>query len=138
MMPSLCPSFWSWPRRTLSSDRSVSRRWDRRNLISYHSPPMNKDVNKKSKEAPAEKNRPVHTIREDAISVSIWCREHQAVRYFSCTFERSYKNQDGAWKYTKTFDLDDLGTLISLCRKAQEWIVSQQRTSFTAPALLSA
>ena len=50
------------------------------------------------------KRRPVQHWREDDVSVSIWSREFmvrgEARTFYSCTFERSYKDRDGAWRYT--------------------------------------
>ena len=82
---------------------------------------------KDDKPAPQEaKRRPVQQFREDDVSVSIWAREHvvngEARMFYSCTFERSYKNRDGVWRYTKTFDLYSLGKVVTLAQKAAEWI----------------
>jgi hypothetical protein len=78
--------------------------------------------------APAAKRLPVKTLRVEDCSGSIWARE-QMVRgemrtFFSVTFERSYKDRDGAWKYTRSFDPDSLGKLVTLCQQASEAITS--------------
>ncbi|NLX98253.1 MAG: hypothetical protein GXY83_19005 [Rhodopirellula sp.] len=78
--------------------------------------------------APAAKRLPLKTLRVDDCSASIWGRD-QMVRgemrsFFSVTFERSYKDRDGAWKYTRSFDGDSLGKLVTLCQQASEAIES--------------
>ena len=53
--------------------------------------------------------RPIQSIRIGDVSASVWSREFavqgQMRTFRSVTFERSYKDRDGSWKYTKTFDL---------------------------------
>jgi len=91
----------------------------------------NKDV--AGQETPAEKitsqdakKKPVATIRVDDCSASVWAREFvvqgQPKKFYSVTLERSYKDRDGAWKYTKSFDSDSLGKIVSLCQQASETI----------------
>lgn len=75
--------------------------------------------------APAAKRHPVKVLRVEDCSASIWAREYvsrgQQKTFFSVSFERSYKDHDG-WRYTKSFDLDSLGKLMTLCRQAEEAI----------------
>jgi len=72
------------------------------------------------------KRRPLATIRVEDCSASIWAREHvvqgSTKIFYSVTLERSYKDRDGAWKYTRSFDPDSLGKLVSLCQQASERI----------------
>ncbi len=72
------------------------------------------------------KRKPVAVIRVDDCSASIWSRQHpvqgKLKTFYSVTLERSYKDRDGAWKYTKSFDYDSLGKLVSLSQQAQETI----------------
>ena len=76
----------------------------------------------------AAKRLPLKTLRVEECSGSIWGRDHMAGglmrRFFSVTFERSYKDRDGAWKYTRSFDADSLGKLVTLCQQASEAIES--------------
>jgi hypothetical protein len=57
---------------------------------------------------------------------SIWARtfavQGQPTKFYSLTLERSYKDRDGAWKYTKSLDADSLGQIIALCQQASEVI----------------
>jgi hypothetical protein len=80
--------------------------------------------------APAAKRLPVKTFRIGDCSASIWAREFvaqgQPRTFYSTTLERSYKDRDGAWKYTKSFDLDSLGSVVALCQQASEAIAALQ------------
>lgn len=77
------------------------------------------------------KRRPAAVIRLDDCSASIWRREHviqgKPRVFFSVTLERSYKDRDGAWKYTRSFDADSLGKVVSLCQQAAETINGLQQ-----------
>ena len=72
------------------------------------------------------KRQPVATVRADDCSASIWAREAVVQGkpriFYSVTLERSYKDRDGAWKYTRSFDADSLGKITDLCRQASETI----------------
>ena len=46
----------------------------------------------------------------------------QPKTFYSVTMERSYKDRDGAWKYTKSFDQDSLGKIVSLAQQAEQTI----------------
>jgi hypothetical protein len=80
--------------------------------------------------APA-KRKPVQTIRVDDCSASLWEREFtvkgKPTKFISISFERSYKDRDGAWKYTKSFDPESLGAIVNLCQQASEVIKSLQQ-----------
>src|SRR5689334_12380221 len=80
--------------------------------------------------APAATRRPVKTIRVGDCSASIWAREtvvqDEPRVYYSLTLERSYKDRDGGWKYTKSFDPDSLGAVVGLCQQASETIAAMQ------------
>ena len=95
------------------------------------------DTNKKRKAAPQApaseeqpsqdvKRKPAAVIRADDCSASIWAREvmvqGQPKTFYSVTMERSYKDRDGAWKYTKSFDQDSLGKIVSLAQQAEQTI----------------
>ncbi len=80
--------------------------------------------------APATRT-PVKTIRVDDCSASIWEREFSVkgkpTKFISISFERSYKDRDGAWRYTKSFDPQSLGAIVHLCQQASEAIASLQQ-----------
>jgi hypothetical protein len=86
-----------------------------------------KDVPSTTEAAPAPAKRlPIKTIRVESVSASIWAREFQVQgetrTFYSVTFERSYKDRDGAYRYTKSFDVDDLGRLVTAAQEASEYL----------------
>lgn len=88
----------------------------------------NKEVASPTEAKPAatDKRRPIKTLHVEDVNCSIWAREHeyqgQLRTFYSCTFEHSYKDRDGTYRYTKSFDLDSLGKIVELCRQASDWI----------------
>lgn len=72
------------------------------------------------------KRRPLTTLRQGDVSASVWARDHQVrgerTRFYSVTFERSYKDATGKYCYTRSFDPDDLGALMALCQQAGEYV----------------
>ncbi len=87
----------------------------------------NKDVPSTTEAAAVPAKRlPIKTIRVDSVSASIWSREHQTkdgtLTFYSVTLERSYKDRDGAYRYTKSFDADDLGRLVTAAQEASEYL----------------
>jgi hypothetical protein len=123
-----------------SQDRLLVREFGRSDGVEsgtgtpVHVPPT-RMANAKSKKAPAPaeapatqeaKRKPLKMLRVEDCSASIWAREYvvqgQPKRFFTVTLERSYKDRDGAWKYTKSFDPESLGKVIALCQQASEVI----------------
>ena len=80
--------------------------------------------------------KPVATIRGNDCSASIWAREYldQGVPkvFYSISFERSYKDRDGRWRYTRSFDRDSLGSIVSLCQQASESIAGMTQKDAAA------
>lgn len=78
--------------------------------------------------APAIKRQPIKTIRIEDCSASIWVRDAvmrgQPTKFYSVSFERSYKDHAGSYKYTKSFDYESLGKVVNLCQQASEAIES--------------
>ena len=70
-----------------------------------------------------EKRTPTKTIREGDCSVSIWHRvyavKNKLTDFYSLTFERSYRDKDQKWRYTRSFSLEDLAKIVILCKKAE-------------------
>lgn len=77
------------------------------------------------------KRKPVSTLRVDDCSASIWAREHlvkgQQKVFYSITIERSYKDRDGRWCYTRSFAPDSLGAISQLCQQASEAIAGMTK-----------
>lgn len=95
---------------------------------------------KKRKDAPRapvsqgqqeEKKGPVKTIRVDDVSASIWRREVQVqgelTEFYSVTFERSYRDSTGQWRYTRYFDLNDLGKVVTAAQQASDYVQALQQ-----------
>jgi hypothetical protein len=73
-----------------------------------------------------DSDKPVHTVRAGALSVSIWAREHEGKTFYSATPQRAYTKDDGAnWEYSASFGRDDLATVATLLNMALAWIVTQ-------------
>ncbi len=81
--------------------------------------------------APAPTHRPVKMFRQDDVSASIFARPRSfqgAERtFYSVSFTRSYKGNDGVWKYTRNFDAEDLGKVVTVAKCAAEFIHEQQQ-----------
>ncbi len=73
-----------------------------------------------------EKRKPIKSFSVEDVSASVWSRQHlvrgQPKTFYSVTVERSYKDRDGTWKYTKSFDQDSLGKVIQTVQQAHEFI----------------
>ncbi len=85
-------------------------------------------------DAPAtqeETRKPADSVRIGDVSGSIWTRDVQVQgamrRFYSCTFERSYKDRDGTYRYTKTFDRDSLGALVAVIQKVDERVTQLEQ-----------
>lgn len=77
------------------------------------------------------KRRPLQSFREgDGVSASVWARQVQyqgkPVTFYSVSVERSYRDRDGAYRYSKNFDATDLGALLTVIQRAAEYIHGQQ------------
>lgn len=63
-------------------------------------------------------HEPVDTIRDGAIKASIWKNESERGPYFATTISRSYKNADGDWKESRSFNASDLLKVAEVARQA--------------------
>lgn len=76
------------------------------------------------------KQRPIKTFSQGDVSVSIWFRDHlikgQPTRFYSLTFERTYRDNTGKFRYSRSFNPDDLGAIMSLCQQASDYLTSLQ------------
>lgn len=92
---------------------------------------MDNAKKKKDKEVSAPTDAgPLKVIRIDDVSASIFARDRKIkdedVTFYSVSFSRSYKSADGEWKYTKNFDEEDLGSVMTLAKQASEFILSER------------
>lgn len=87
---------------------------------------VKKSITSSAMEGTVERRAPVKVLRIDDVSASIFARQHEvrgeSRTFFSVSFSRSYKDSTGVWRYAKSFDLEDLGKVISLCQQADEYI----------------
>lgn len=71
-------------------------------------------------------NGPVKVLRIDDVSASVFARVRevsgQRVTFHSVAFSRSYRDAEGQRQYTKSFDSDDLGKVMTLAQQAREYI----------------
>jgi hypothetical protein len=84
-------------------------------------PPVATDATNATPEAV---RKPVATLRVLDCSASIWAREHliqgKPKVFYSISLERSYKDRDGRYRYTRSFDPESLGAVVQLCQQASE------------------
>lgn len=107
--------------------------------VGYFFPPLRMETKKNQKQevssAAAETqagsestNSPVKVLRIDDVSASIFARVRevsgQRVTFHSVAFSRSYRDAEGQRQYTKSFDGDDLGKVMTLAQQAREYIQS--------------
>ena len=80
-----------------------------------------------SEEAP-QRMEPLKIFRIDDVSASVFTRRHEVSgemkTFYSVSFSRSYRDSDGKRRYVKTFNLDDLGKVITVAQQADEYIRS--------------
>lgn len=78
------------------------------------------------------KRRPIQSFREGDVSASIWTKviEHHAgppTTFCSLSVERSYRDRDGTYRYTKNFNASDLGALVTVIQRSAEYIQKLQQ-----------
>ena len=76
------------------------------------------------------KRRPLKTFTIGDVHASVWGRDHmvkgQSMRFYSVSFERSYRDATGKIGYSRSMNPDDLGALMSLCQQAGEYVNEAQ------------
>lgn len=83
---------------------------------------------KKTKTAPQKEaaNPPVAKIRLGLITASIWERDTDERTFYSVSFERRYRDAEGNWKSSHSYDSQDLLTLAKLADLAHTKILEAQ------------
>ena len=89
-------------------------------------------ASKKSEPQPHAKSPPVAKIRDGLITASIWEQQSEKGAFYSVTFERRYKDADGNWKSSHSYDSRDLLTLSKLADLAHTKILEAQSESDTS------
>jgi len=64
-------------------------------------------------------NKPVHETKFGACRVAIWKNESG---FHSLTASRLYKDKDGNWRDSSSFDRDDIPQLIHALEAAYQWL----------------
>ena len=82
------------------------------------------------------KNAPIKTFLIEDVSASVFSREipvkGEMRTFYSVSFSRSYRDSAGKRKYVKTFNLEDLGKIVSLAQQADEYIRDLLKTESVA------
>ena len=74
-------------------------------------------------DSPVDERRvPINVFRVDDVSVSVFSRDYNGRTFYSVSLSRSYKSANGDWRYTKNFDREDLGKIVTLCQQTAEYI----------------
>lgn len=76
---------------------------------------------------PAERNRPVHSVRLRNIRAAVWANEGEQGTRYNATFCRLYKDNEGFWRSTDSFGRDDLLLLAKVADIAHTWISEQMQ-----------
>lgn len=66
--------------------------------------------------------RPATTLRCGNIKATIWQNVSEKGPFFSTTFSRPFKDQNGAWRNGTSFGLGDLEALMNVAFEAKEWM----------------
>lgn len=72
------------------------------------------------KKAPAAETAkpPVLKLRYGLVQASLWERSTDAGLFYSASFERRYQDNEGQWKSTHSYNVDDLLELSKLADQA--------------------
>ena len=69
-------------------------------------------------------NKPVFTRRLNRIEVAIWNNETEENIWQNITFQRTYRDEQGAMQNTTNFRMDDLPAVAFLAAKAYDYLAS--------------
>ena len=77
----------------------------------------------------SEQIKPAVTFKAGGLSVSVWKRFHNEEAFYNATPQRAYLDKkdtsggkDGTWKYSDSFNRDDLPIVAALLNQAFAWI----------------
>ena len=71
----------------------------------------------------AQPSKPIAKLRLGLVYANIWQRITEEDAFYSVSFERRYRDKDGNWKSTHSFNTDDLLLLAKLADKAHTEIM---------------
>ena len=69
---------------------------------------------------------PVAKLRIGLLNANIWQRKTDKGTFYSATFERRYKDANGEWQSSTSYNTDDLLTLAKLADQAHSRILELQ------------
>ena len=70
-------------------------------------------------------HQPAHVIRCGSLTAAIWHNVGEYGPYFTVTYSRSVRDQEGTWRNLTSFTLRDLDTVAFLNAQTKEWIAGQ-------------
>lgn len=82
----------------------------------------------------SENKQPVAKINLHPVSAAIWRNENQKGTFYSVTFERSYKDDDGKWHRSGSFNAGDLLLLAKVADLAHSKIHELRAGDRNAPS----
>ncbi|MEZ6137004.1 MAG: hypothetical protein R3C53_19085 [Pirellulaceae bacterium] len=74
----------------------------------------------------SDNNKPIHRIRLGAVAASVFANSTEKGEFHRVQIERAYKDGED-WKYTKSFNRDDLLLVAKVADLAHSWIHAQQQ-----------
>jgi hypothetical protein len=82
---------------------------------------------KKNEAAETKKAAPVAKVRVGLITASIWENPTEKGTFYNVTFERRYRDAEGNWKSSHSYNADDLLSLAKAADLAHTKIVETPR-----------
>jgi hypothetical protein len=79
-----------------------------------------------------DKQQPVHTVRLRNVRAAVWANRNDGGTYYTVTFSRSYRDQEGNWHTTESFGRDDLLLLAKVADVAHTWIWNELQPNVPA------
>jgi hypothetical protein len=64
------------------------------------------------------KKPPVYKQKSHGIEVAVWKREHDGKAFYSISINRSYRDKDGDWQNSNSFNLEDRDILMDYLNRA--------------------
>src|SRR4029077_16067089 len=83
-------------------------------------------------QAVEEKQQPVQAVRLRNIRAAVWANRNDGGTYYTVTFSRSYRDQEGNWHTTESFERDALLHPAKAADVPHSWIWDQPQS--TGPA----
>ncbi len=64
------------------------------------------------------KKPPIYKQKSHGIEVAVWKREHEDKVFYSISVNRSYRDKDGDWQNSNSFNLEDQTILMDFLDRA--------------------